>query len=50
VETRRIGKLEVSVIGLGGNNFGWKLDEKATRDVIDAAISSGINFLDTADT
>jgi aryl-alcohol dehydrogenase-like predicted oxidoreductase len=50
VETRRIGKLEVSVIGLGCNNFGWKIDEKTTRDVIDAAISSGINFLDTADT
>jgi len=50
VETRRIGNLEVSVIGLGCNNFGWKIDENATRDVIDAAISVGINFLDTADT
>jgi aryl-alcohol dehydrogenase-like predicted oxidoreductase len=50
VETRRIGRLEVSVIGLGCNNFGWKLDESATRRVIDAAISNGINFLDTADT
>ena len=50
METRRIGKLEVSVIGLGCNNFGWKIDEKATGDVIDAALSSGINFLDTADT
>ena len=50
METRRIGKLEVSVIGLGCNNFGWKIDEKATRDVIDAAIASGINFLDTSDT
>jgi aryl-alcohol dehydrogenase-like predicted oxidoreductase len=49
VETRRIGKLEVSVIGLGCNNFGWKLDDGATRRVIDAAISAGINFLDTAD-
>ena len=50
METRRIGNLEVSVIGLGCNNFGWKIDENATRDVIDAAISVGINFLDTADT
>jgi aryl-alcohol dehydrogenase-like predicted oxidoreductase len=49
VETRRIGKLEVSVIGLGCNNFGWKIDENATREVIDAAISVGINFFDTAD-
>jgi aryl-alcohol dehydrogenase-like predicted oxidoreductase len=50
VETRRIGTLEVSVIGLGCNNFGWKIDESATRRVIDASIASGINFLDTADT
>ena len=50
METRRIGNLEVSVIGLGCNNFGWKIDENATRDVLDAAISVGINFLDTADT
>ena len=50
METRRIGKLEVSVIGLGCNNFGWKLDEDASRRVIDAAVSAGINFFDTADT
>jgi aryl-alcohol dehydrogenase-like predicted oxidoreductase len=50
VETRRIGTLEVSVIGLGCNNFGWKIDESATRRVIDASIARGINFLDTADT
>ncbi|MDB4912160.1 MAG: Oxidoreductase [Gemmatimonadetes bacterium] len=50
METRRIGKLEVSVIGLGCNNFGWKIDESASRRVIDAAISAGINFFDTADT
>jgi aryl-alcohol dehydrogenase-like predicted oxidoreductase len=50
VEIRRIGKLEVSVIGLGCNNFGWKIDEDASRRVIDAALSDGINFFDTADT
>jgi aryl-alcohol dehydrogenase-like predicted oxidoreductase len=50
VETRRIGKLEVSVVGLGCNNFGWKIDEGTTRRVIDAAISASINFFDTADT
>jgi aryl-alcohol dehydrogenase-like predicted oxidoreductase len=50
VETRRIGTLEVSVIGLGCNNFGWKIDERATREVIDASIAGGINFFDTADT
>lgn len=50
MRSRRIGTLEVSVIGLGCNNFGWKIDENATRRVIDAAISSSINFFDTADT
>jgi aryl-alcohol dehydrogenase-like predicted oxidoreductase len=50
VETRRIGGLEVSVVGLGCNNFGWKIDESATRRVIDASIASGMNFLDTSDT
>lgn len=50
METRRIGTLEVSVVGLGCNNFGWKIDESATRRVIDASIASGINFLDTSDT
>ncbi|MBA2685094.1 MAG: aldo/keto reductase [Gemmatimonadaceae bacterium] len=49
METRRIGKLEVSVIGLGCNNFGWRIDEETTRAVVDAAIESGINFFDTAD-
>jgi len=42
--------LEVSVIGLGCNNFGWRIDEQTTRSVVDAAISAGINFFDTSDT
>lgn len=50
MEKRRIGTLEVSVIGLGCNNFGWKIDESATQRVIDTAIHDGINFFDTADT
>ncbi|MEO8880861.1 MAG: aldo/keto reductase [Gemmatimonadaceae bacterium] len=49
METRRIGKLEVSVIGLGCNNFGWRVDEHTTRAVVDAAIDAGIDFFDTAD-
>lgn len=49
MDTRRIGKLEVSVVGLGCNNFGWRIDEQATRAVVDAAIDAGINFFDTAD-
>ena len=49
METRRIGSLEVSVVGLGCNNFGGRLDAAATARVVDAALASGISFLDTAD-
>lgn len=49
MERRRIGSLEVSVVGLGCNNFGWRIDKKATQAVVDAALDSGMNFLDTAD-
>lgn len=49
METRRIGSLDVSVIGLGCNNFGWRLDYGRTVAVVDAALDAGINFLDTAD-
>jgi aryl-alcohol dehydrogenase-like predicted oxidoreductase len=49
MQTRRIGSLEVSVAGLGCNNFGWRTDEAGTARVVDAALDSGINFLDTAD-
>ena len=44
-----IGSLEVSVVGLGCNNFGGRLDEARTRLVVDAALDAGITFLDTAD-
>jgi len=49
METRRIGALEVSVVGLGCNNFGGRLDAAATARVVDAALDAGVNFLDTAD-
>jgi len=49
MEHRRIGKLEVSVVGLGCNNFGWRIDKKPTQAVVDEALAAGINFLDTAD-
>jgi aryl-alcohol dehydrogenase-like predicted oxidoreductase len=49
VQTRRIGSLEVSVVGLGCNNFGGRIDEARTREVIDAALEAGITFFDTAD-
>jgi aryl-alcohol dehydrogenase-like predicted oxidoreductase len=49
VDTRRVGSLDVSVVGLGCNNFGDRLDDAATRSVVDAALDAGITFLDTAD-
>jgi aryl-alcohol dehydrogenase-like predicted oxidoreductase len=49
LEKRKIGSLEVSVVGLGCNNFGWRIDAAATAQVIDAALESGVNFFDTAD-
>ena len=49
MEHRRIGSLKVSVVGLGCNNFGGRLDEAQTKQVVDAAIDNGINFFDTAD-
>jgi aryl-alcohol dehydrogenase-like predicted oxidoreductase len=49
MDTRRIGSLEVSVVGLGCNNFGRRLDEAGSRAVVDAALDAGITFLDTAD-
>ncbi|HEX3972690.1 MAG TPA: aldo/keto reductase, partial [Stellaceae bacterium] len=51
METRVLGKNgpKVSVIGLGCNNFGGRLDLAGTRDVVAKAIDVGINFFDTAD-
>jgi aryl-alcohol dehydrogenase-like predicted oxidoreductase len=49
MEKRRIGSLEVSIVGLGCNNFGWRIDAPSTARVVDAAVEAGINLLDTAD-
>ena len=49
MDTRRIGSLEVSVIGLGTNNFGFFMEESAVPPVVDVALEAGINFFDTAD-
>src|SRR5580765_6515487 len=49
MEKRKIGSLDVTVVGLGCNNFGWRIDAAATARVVDAALDAGINFLDTAD-
>ena len=49
MDTRRIGSLDVSVIGLGTNNFGFFMEADAVPAVVDAALDVGINFFDTAD-
>ena len=49
MQTRKVGSLRVSVVGLGCNNFGWRIDAEASAKVIDAAIESGVTFFDTAD-
>ena len=49
MEKRKIGSLEVSLAGLGCNNFGWRIDAAGTEAVVTAAIDAGINFFDTAD-
>ncbi|SNY68061.1 aldo/keto reductase [Paractinoplanes atraurantiacus] len=48
---RRLGTsgLVVSVVGIGCNNFGRKLDADGTREVVDAAFDAGITLFDTAD-
>ena len=51
MRTRGLGSsdLEVTVVGLGCNNFGGRIDEEASRAVIDAALDAGVTFFDTAD-
>jgi aryl-alcohol dehydrogenase-like predicted oxidoreductase len=49
MERRALGSLQVSIVGVGCNNFGGRLDQTGTNDVVSAAIDAGINFFDTAD-
>jgi aryl-alcohol dehydrogenase-like predicted oxidoreductase len=49
LETRRIGSLQVTVVGIGCNNFGWRVDARDTDAVVWVALDAGINFFDTAD-
>lgn len=48
---RQLGesRLTVSVIGLGGNNFGGRIGLEETRSVVDAAVDCGVTLIDTAD-
>jgi aryl-alcohol dehydrogenase-like predicted oxidoreductase len=44
-----IGSLEVTIVGLGTNNFGSSMTAEEVGPVVDAALDQGINFFDTAD-
>jgi aryl-alcohol dehydrogenase-like predicted oxidoreductase len=44
-----LGPLSVSLVGLGCNNFGSRLDLESARSVVDAALDVGVTFFDTAD-
>jgi aryl-alcohol dehydrogenase-like predicted oxidoreductase len=46
---RQIGSLDVSLVGLGCNNFGGRTNESQSTEVVRAAFDAGINFFDTAD-
>ena len=49
MQTRRIGTLDVSLVGLGCNNFGMRIGAAETEAVVGAALDAGITFFDTAD-
>jgi len=51
VLTRRLGREgpDVSIVGLGCNNFGMRVDLEGTRAVVDAALEAGVTLFDTAD-
>jgi aryl-alcohol dehydrogenase-like predicted oxidoreductase len=51
MEVRDLGEsgLRVSVVGVGCNNFGGRLDLEATRAVVEAALEAGVTFFDTAE-
>lgn len=50
MEYRRLGSsgLKVSAVGLGTNNFGSRMEEKPSIDLVHHALDIGINFIDTA--
>ncbi len=50
MEHRAIGSLNVSVVGVGCNNFGGRLNQVGATVVVNGALEAGINFFDTADT
>ncbi|MDA0271257.1 MAG: aldo/keto reductase [Chloroflexi bacterium] len=51
MEYRNLGNsgLQVSIVGLGTNNFGMRMDAPRAADVVHACLDQGINLFDTAD-
>ena len=49
MHTRQIGCLQVSLVGLGCNNFGMRIDEAQTAAVVRAALDAGVTYFDSAD-
>jgi aryl-alcohol dehydrogenase-like predicted oxidoreductase len=51
MRSRRLGTSgpEVSALGLGCNNFGWRIPVDESRAVVDTALDAGITLFDTAD-
>ncbi len=51
MEKREIGKSGINVFPfmLGGNVFGWTIDEKQSHNVLDGFVDAGLDFIDTAD-
>src|ERR1700709_1786146 len=51
MKMRRLGAsgLKVSEVGLGCNNFGMRIGQAETKEVVDAALDAGITLFDTAD-
>jgi aryl-alcohol dehydrogenase-like predicted oxidoreductase len=52
VDHRPLGDsgLVVSVVGIGCNAFGTRIDQDTVDDIVDSALEAGVNFFDTADT
>jgi aryl-alcohol dehydrogenase-like predicted oxidoreductase len=51
MKTRKLGRsdLEVAPLAFGGNVFGWTVDEATSFQLLDAWVTAGLNFIDTAD-
>ncbi|MDQ3538814.1 MAG: aldo/keto reductase [Actinomycetota bacterium] len=49
MQTNKLGSLTVSAVGLGCNNFGGRIDDARTDEVVGAALDAGITLFDTAE-